>query len=147
MIPVTQTKAVIKNSAGDFVVRGNCYAAAIASLLELPITEVPNVEVLFDIDGLAWEEVLDKFLAHKTGCKIIINKWYNVFHDLDYIPESGNRQEALEYCTDKYYLASGMSPRGVYHVCIFQNGGMVHDPHPTREGITDIRYFEEIIKL
>ena len=47
MIPVTQTKVSVIKSTGETVVYGNCYAAAIASMLELPITEVPNVEVLF----------------------------------------------------------------------------------------------------
>ncbi len=37
MIPVTQTKVVVKNSKDEMVVRGNCFAAAIASIMELPI--------------------------------------------------------------------------------------------------------------
>lgn len=47
MTPVTQTKVVVKNSKGNTVVNGNCYAAAIASMLDVPITEVPNIEVFF----------------------------------------------------------------------------------------------------
>lgn len=49
MTPVTQTKVVVKNSKGNTVVNGNCYAAAIASMLDVPITEVPNIEVLATI--------------------------------------------------------------------------------------------------
>lgn len=51
MIPVTQTKIVIKDVNGNRVVHGNCYAACIASILEVPITEVPNVEVFFHLDN------------------------------------------------------------------------------------------------
>lgn len=51
MIPVTQTKMVVRNQAGEMVVRGNCWAAAIASMLEVPISEVPNAEVFFDATG------------------------------------------------------------------------------------------------
>ena len=60
MVPVTQTKISVFNSAGEYVVYGNCYAAAIASLLELPISEVPNIEVLYDIDNGFYRKVLDK---------------------------------------------------------------------------------------
>ena len=40
MIPVTQTKVVVRNSEDKIIVNGNCWAAAIASILELPLTEV-----------------------------------------------------------------------------------------------------------
>jgi hypothetical protein len=147
MIPVTQTKVVVKNSNGDMVVRGNCFAAAIASLVEVPITDVPNVEVLFDVEGVSWYGVMDAWLR-ANGYEIVTNNHFNVFHDDAYGNQDGSRGDKIINCKDKYYLASGMSPRGVMHVCIYKNGKMVHDPHPTREGIDEstISYFEEIIK-
>jgi hypothetical protein len=147
MIPVTQTKVVVKNSNGDMVVRGNCFAAAIASLVEVPITDVPNVEVLFDIDGVSWYGVMDAWLRG-NGYEIVTNNQFKIFHDDTYGLDDASREVSLQYCNDKYYMASGMSPRGIMHVCIYKNGKMVHDPHPTREGIDEstITYFEEIIK-
>lgn len=147
MIPVTQTKVVVKNSKDEMVVRGNCFAAAIASLVEKPLTEVPNVEVLFDVDGVSWYGVMDAWLR-ANGFEIITNNGYKVFHS----PSEFNEETRVDLWNDlrgKYYMASGMSPRGVMHVCIYQDGVMVHDPHPTREGIdeTTISYFEEIVKL
>lgn len=147
MIPVTQTKVVVKNSNGDMVVRGNCFAAAIASLVGVPITDVPNVEVLFDVDGVSWYGVMDAWLRG-NGYEIITNNQFKVYHDDTYGLADASREISLKYCNDKYYMASGMSPRGVMHVCIYKNGKMVHDPHPTRKGIDEstIIYFEEIIK-
>lgn len=147
MTPVTQTKVVIKNSKGEVVVRGNCFAAAIASVVDKPITEVPNVEVLFDVDGVSWYGVMMAWLR-SNGFEIISNNSFGVFHNpAEYNEDS--RVALWRDLKDKYYLVSGMSPRGVMHTCVYQNGVMVHDPHPTREGINEatIEYYEEIIKL
>lgn len=146
MTPVTQTKVVVKNSKGEMVVRGNCFAAAVASLTDKSLTDVPNVEVLFDVDGVSWYGVMDAWLR-TNGFEIVTNNDYKVFHD----PSEYNddtRESLIETLTGRYYLVSAMSPRGVMHVCIYRDGVMVHDPHPTREGVDEstISYFEEIVK-
>lgn len=147
MIPVTQTKVVVKNSKGEMVVRGNCFAAAIASLTEKPLTDVPNVEVLFDVDGVSWYGVMDAWLR-ANGFKIITNNNFKVFHNPAEYNEF-SRSSLMETLKGRHYLVSGMSPRGVMHVCIYQDGVMVHDPHPTREGIDEstIDYYEEIVRV
>jgi len=133
----------VRDSKGEMVVRGNCYAAAIASMLELPLSEVPNVEVLFHIEGGFWSQVMHAFL-NSVGYELYCNDDYRVFHDPEYRKEE--REQLIESLKDNYYMVSGMSPRGVNHIVIYQNGRMVHDPHPTREGILDMQYFEEIVK-
>lgn len=143
MIPVTQTKVVVKNSKDEEVIRGNCYAAAIASILELPIDQVPNVEVFFHIDNGYWQEVMLAFLASK-GWDLCSDHRFKVFHDENYGFE--DREKWLEDCKDKYYLVSGKSPRGVYHICIYQNGKLVHDPHPTKEGLLSEVFFQSLEK-
>lgn len=45
---------------------------------------------------------------------------------------------------DEYYLVIGDGPRGVSHVCIYQNGELYHDPHPDRTGLVTEREFEKI---
>ena len=125
MLPITQTKVVVRNSKDEIVIRGNCYAAAIASLLEIPITEVPNVETLFHIEGQLWLDVMLKFLESK-GYKLQTKS----------VTEDGY-----------YYIASGDSPRGVKHSVIYFNGKMVHDPHPTREGLLSIDYYERLMPI
>jgi hypothetical protein len=149
MIPVIQTKVVVKNKEGEMVVRGNCYAACIASIMELPITEVPNVEVLFHIDGSYWAEVMHTFLTSR-GWELYTNSLFQRFHpesgfSFDGTDENGKIPEYYE-CKDKYYMVSGMSTRGVMHMCIFQNGILVHDPHPSKDGLMTHEVFEELIK-
>lgn len=142
MIPVTQTKVVVKNSNGDMVVRGNCYAAAIASILEVPITEVPNVETLFHIDGNFCYVVMHTFLQ-SIGWELCSDDRYRGYHSGSWTREHA---EWLEEHKDDFYFVSGMSPRGVSHICIYKAGKLVHDPHPTREGINSLDYFESLTK-
>lgn len=137
MIPVTQTKVVVNDSQGNMIVRGNCYPAVIASLLELPIQDVPNIEVLYEMQTISWKEVLDGFLAH-FGYKIVENGYLKHFSTMSDIQE--------EY-KDRYYMVTGPSVRGVNHIVIYQNGKMVFDPHPTREGIVREDYFEILEKI
>lgn len=146
MIPVTQTKVVVKNSKGEQVVHGNCFAAAIASMMELPITDVPNVEVFFCSDNNHWQEIMDLFLQLK-GWELFTNNDFKVFHDGRYGVAECNRGEMMRYCEDKYYLVSGQSPRGVKHICIYQNGKLVHDPHPSKDGLLTEEIFQELIKI
>jgi hypothetical protein len=147
MIPVTQTKVVVKDSNGKIVQNGNCYAAAIASMLEVPITEVPNVEVFFPIPHSDyWNEVMLYFLTAK-GWDLCCDDRFRVFHDGQFGVKDGKRAEYMEYCKDKYYLVTGKSTRGVHHITIWKNGEMVHDPHPTREGILTLETFQTIEKI
>lgn len=144
MIPVTQTKVVVKNSKGEMVVRGNCFAAVVASLLELPITEVPNVEVLFDVEEVTWYGIMQAFIRSKGYDLVTNNAFLRAFHQ----DEECDIYDA-KYTLNKYYIVSAMSPRGVMHCVIYKNGKMIHDPHPSRDGIDEktIQYCEEIIKL
>lgn len=152
MIPVQQTKVVIKNSKGEMIVRGNCYAACIASIMELPITEVPNVETLYHIDGSLWIEIMLAFTNSK-GYDLCSDNMLKRFHpnetggfDFSGTDENGKIPEYYEY-KDKYYLVSGLSPRGFSHTCIYQNGKLVHDPHPTKEGLITLEDFQTLDKL
>lgn len=150
MIPVTQTKFVIKNKKEEMVVRGNCYAACIASILELPITEVPNVEVLFHVNDTFWAEVMHTYL-NSIGWELSSDIMLQRFHpqsgySFEGTDENGKIPEYYQY-KDMYYLVSGMSPRGVQHMCIYQNGKLVHDPHPSRDGILTEEYFESLTPI
>lgn len=89
-------------------VQGNCLQAAFASVLEKPLDSVPHF-VEFD----DWIGALFLYLDGK-------NLDLRVYHT-DPGVES---------------IATGMSPRGVRHSIIW-NQGMVHDPHPSRAGFTD----------
>jgi hypothetical protein len=134
MIPVTQTKTVIRNKDGQMIVRGNCYASCIASILEVPITEVPNVEVLYDHESF-WLEVMLTFLNIKGWELCSVDDVFAI--DL----------ELKNYKQDQFYLVGGMSCRGVNHMVIYQNGKMVHDPYPTKEGLIRIHEIQTLEKI
>lgn len=149
MVPVTQTKVNVKNSKDETVVYGNCFAAVIASMLEVPITEVPNVEVFFHMSHPHWSIIMDTWLKSK-GWELWGDDRYRCFH-----PEFANRSMGNdEYLGDaciklknNLYLASGLSARGVHHICIYKNGKLVWDPHPSREGLVTFENFQTLEKL
>jgi len=147
MIPVTQTKFHVFSKDGKIVQRGNCFAAVVASMLEITIYDVPNVEVLFyedynDEGSTFWYEVMQTFLTSK-GWDWSGDARYKVFH-----PEFGVKDEELIMkLKDTFYFGIGKSARGVNHVCIFQNGIMVHDPHPSRDGLETLEFFESIERI
>jgi hypothetical protein len=145
MIPVTQTKVVVKNSKEEIVSHGNCYAAAIASMIDLPLWEVPNVEVFFHmpLESTYWQEVMLTFLESK-GFELCCDDRFRVFHDGTYGIDKGMRAEWVAECKDKYYLVSGKSPRGFSHMVIYKNGRLAHDPHPSRDGVTTIDTIQTI---
>jgi hypothetical protein len=146
MIPVTQTKVVVKNSKGEEIVRGNCYAAAVASFLDLPIGEVPNVETFFHMEGGYWQDVMLTFLNSK-GWDLCSDDRFRVFHDGTFGLEQGKRAEWLHDLRNKYYLVTGRSLRGFAHICIYKRGKLFHDPHPSRDGLVTEEYFQSLEKV
>lgn len=93
---------------------GNCMQAAIATLLGLPLDDVPHFAQYDDWDvrfgtwccerGLIW-------------CKFPVNRIP------DWVP-----------C-----LLAGRSPRGIDHLVVGRGPATVWDPHPSRDGLTSIR--------
>lgn len=46
-----------------------------------------------------------------------------------------------------FYLVSGISPRGVGHMVVYRDGALAHDPHPSREGLTEITWTRILVPL
>lgn len=110
-----------------FGVEGNCWQTAVASLLDLPTEEVPDFVNIDDAGGENW-----------------------LLHTRRFLKERGMVLELIpgHLDTDEYYLVTGHSPRfpAMYHVVIYRNGRMVHDPHPSQDGLVDEVEFEIIRK-
>lgn len=132
MIKIYQDKVVKYNDAGEMIERGNCFAACIASVMELPLNHVPNIEELFFIQGDYWQEVLQTWLTAKG--------WEWNYVKEDYI---------IKLPKDQFYFVVGKSPRGSFnHIVVYQNGKLVHDPYPGANGIEgEPLYFEVLEKL
>lgn len=102
---------------------GDCQRAVIASLLELPIDEVPHF--LQEANGDAGDYWLgiQSFLG-KKGFAYLTADIGAIHHFY------GNDGEI-------YHEISGPSPRGngLYHAVVGCNGKIAFDPHPSREGL------------
>lgn len=122
MKPLHQTHFYGGNEPG--ITRGNCWQTAIACVLDLELDEVPHFVDLHDTHGIDWWHYTTEWLYHRG---------YEIYR----IP--------THLYTNEYYFVSGLSPRGNwFHVVIYRNGKMVHDPHPSGEGILEEEDFEVI---
>ena len=89
---------------------GNCFSACVASILEISIEEVPRAFGVNNAQFLRW-------LAGR-GLSATLS------HGVDYVPPG-------------YSIAAGPSKRfaGKMHACVAFDGAVVHDPHPSRDGL------------
>lgn len=97
----------------DDGVPGNCVQAAVASLLGLPIEAVPHF--------LLWEQ-----------WNYVRASW---LEERGYALTCTQTQELppLGRC-----IAAGMSPRGIRHVCVAEDGRIAWDPHPSGDGLVSV---------
>jgi hypothetical protein len=109
----------------DNGVYGDCMRACIATLLSLPIQDVPHF--LHDCDYDKFDERVNEFLASRGLCLV----------------------DTLADATDFYHLIYGYTVRGTYHAVVGKNGNIVHDPHPSKAGLVDgeweSRFFERVL--
>lgn len=110
MKPVDQTKLHDPKNG----INGNCIAASFASILELPLSEVPMFE---DISKNDWFGALTKWLE-SLGFALV--HWQS------------------ETWLPGYCLVSGISERNVDHMVVFKDGVLAHDPHPSKTGIKKV---------
>lgn len=146
MIPVLQTifadpeRGDGHNAEG---IAGNCYQAALASVLELPLEQVPH----FAQDGVHRCESSGEWLTARG----LVRSFYD-----------GDARLALRYPlrvepgTDFWgtpveslvgALGAGPSPRGPWrHVVVLdpETGDMLHDPHPSGAGVLEVDEVELI---
>jgi hypothetical protein len=112
MLPVDQEFFYDKGEIGD------CVRAVTASILELSPTDVPHFVKNQPEDE--WYDTWEQFMvAHGVKPIMIISG------DIPPRPRG-------------YYLASGPADRGCKHIVIMNDGKLVHDPHPSRAGLTKI---------
>lgn len=111
MIPVDQTETALG--------KGNCLAACVASILEIPVCDVPNFR-LAENSWLALQDWL--FLRGLYAVRVFA------------------KQERIASLPGSYCIVTGGSPRNpVLHAVVgmWTDSGVViaHDPHPDKTGI------------
>lgn len=117
--------------ASDPKRKGNCVAACVASILGVPLAQVPH----FIEFGIAYGDS-DDVAEVSHG-----NNWWAMM--LGYLAGHGLWVVELDSVTDadpdEFVLVAGMSPRGVVHQVVYREGRLWHDPHPSRAGVLDVR--------
>lgn len=99
--------------------RGNCFAACVASLLEIPLEDVP--------DFCAFKNWVPKFLRflRRRGYRRVA---FLTFCDEPFPVDLGAGIDGL-------FIAVAEVPGGVLHAVIVNaHGNVVHDPHPEELG-------------
>lgn len=100
---------------------GNCFQAALASILELPLEKVPHF--MLDLTN-------DWFME--------LRNWLGQF-GLDAICVRGESEAFLP--SKGYYIMGGRRPGRTYlHAVVACNGQVVHDPLPEGQGVLEPPY-------
>ena len=125
MKKVYQTKV----TSVDHQTKGNCFRACLASISDQELEQVPEIELM----GVEW---IDAFI-----------EWIRR-NNLEYYGTRYNKDDLdnKEYNkgVDGYLIVFGKSPREHVdkgHSVIYKNGVMMHDPHPSGDGLVEIEGF------
>jgi len=121
MKPVYQTRFGKRES--EDTKGGNCFQAALASLLELPLKRVPDFCNIYPLEGREWYDRYIEWLRRR-GLSVITLRIGDRFTLKD---------ESLRDC---YLLTGGPNADGVRHMTIYRNGECVHNPNKRCKGIT-----------
>lgn len=109
---------------------GNCVSACVASILNRPLDEVPH----FGEEGVVLGDVVEDGVGHGLH-------WWAML--LGYMAAAGYSPVELPDVDHgepgEYLFVAGLSPRGVMHQVIYRDGTLWHDPHPSRDGLADVR--------
>lgn len=138
MKPVFQTLTEIDPEAGKF---GNCFQAAIASILDLPLEEVPHFA------QLACEREIARGVPPAEAWKSGTDWWYMLnewlaprgLYYLEFTQADAWHADIVARLG--YHLIIGKSPRGDYdHVVVGRAGQIVHDPREDANGAGLLNY-------
>lgn len=104
---------------------GNCVQAALASILDLELDEVPHfLETASSPEE--WELAFQAWLHER---RIFIARY------------------SSEWIFPCLYLASGTTKRNpnVWHMVVMQDGKLIHDPHPENTGLVQVKQIRLLV--
>ena len=119
---------------------GNCFAACVASVLEVDLAELDPVEAAHATWAQRWLDAdeSDPGPPHWWDALVAWSRSRG-FQPL-YLPEK-------ELVPSGYAIAGGPGPRGLLHAVVTLNGDVVHDPHPDRLGLLEFEDYITFIRL
>jgi hypothetical protein len=131
MKPIDQTIFALPQCDPNSTIRGNCVQAALASVLELPLQDVPHCSY-----HMGHSVFLEFLKGHRLA-------WIKTPIDIKF---------------EGYHLICGVGPRTqlgidgitpfpLWHCVVGFNGKIIHDPHPSRAGLLTQNEFWWFITL
>ena len=102
---------------------GNCMMACVASITGIPLNELPDVWVVCDDEW--WVNIYNELL--KFGWELVAT--------------------TVKEAHGRYTIGYGPGPRGLKHSVVCRHGRIIHDPHPSREGLCEIEGHEMLLKV
>jgi len=102
---------------------GNCYQAGVASILELDLDDVPNLNTSKEVEGEEMDGIVNEWLF---GSNLKLH-WIRTFDE--------DQRKMLG--PEVYHLICGPSPRSkmLSHIVVGQYGEIIWDPHPDNDGL------------
>lgn len=125
MLKIYQDEFLPRENINPSIDNGNCFAACLASFLELPLKVIPRFQDLPKDSN-----------------------WFLTFHQL-----LGSQEyilDGISYVTppEGYCIASGPIAEGIgEHTCIYFNGKLFHDPNPNGKGLKSVSHYLIIKKI
>lgn len=125
-----QDQAILSDKKNG--VYGNCLITTYACYLDLDARHCPQIQYLFNCTEpeTFWDDALDL--------------WLKIY---GYEKTELTRDPYEEEGFEDYYFAWGMSPRGIHHQVIYKEGKLFHDPHPSHEGLSEVKGFQKLTKI
>ena len=119
---------------------GNCFAACFASLLEMPLADIP------DSGYQGYESKIAPFLATRglAYCEVYVGPMKRLERHEPPSPELDLGWQPLVYShPHPLCIVCGPSPNGPWsHACVGRTNGygyeLVHDPNPSRKGLLSL---------
>jgi len=121
-----------------FGVKGNCYSACIASILEIPIKDVPT---------FSYDNGKSSFINASEW----LTKYFNMYLvslQAEYENKFNGENLSILKNLDVYHLILGPARLyDTYHCCVGLKGVIVHDPNPQRLGLDRINRYEILVPI
>lgn len=128
--------------------KGSCLPTAIACMLKIELHEIPHFNLLY-FDHAEFLKAKEVFTLIYNDNATRIEDAESLFYQLsDKVFEIWMASKGLyiKYVEgsfylenkDKPYMVYGKANRGVPHVVIYMNGKMIHDPHPSNDGLVSV---------
>lgn len=117
-------KPIAQTTSGP---EGNCFQACVASILELPLEQVPNFCQVYPGD---WLKYLRRWLFQYDLCPVCVVV----------SPEcQADAALPLAFLPQTHYILSGKSPRGKHlHAIVAYGEDLAHDPHESGDGLESV---------